>query len=47
MNRVLEYQNLITMLKEIDTEKNDSKTLKEVLNYIARELEKYIDDIKL
>ena len=47
MNRVLEYKNLITMLKEIDTEKNDSETLKEVLNYIARELEKYIDDIKL
>lgn len=47
MNRVLEYQNLIIMLKEIDTEKNDSETLKEVLNYIARELEKYINDIKL
>lgn len=47
MNRVLEYQNLITMLKGIDTEKNDSETLKEVLNYIARELEKYIDDIEL
>lgn len=47
MNRVLEYQNLIAMLKEIDTEKNDSKTLKEVLNCIARELEKYIDDIEL
>lgn len=46
MNRVLKFQNLITMLKEIDTEKNSAEDLKYVLNYIANELEKYIDDIR-
>lgn len=46
MNRVLYFQNLITMLREIDTQRNDAETLREVLNYIAQELEKYIDDIK-
>ena len=46
MNRVLEFQNLITMLKEIDTEKNSDEDLKYVLDYIANELEKYIDDIR-
>lgn len=46
MNRVLYFQNLITMLREIDTQKNDAETLREVLNYIAQELEQYVDDIK-
>ena len=46
MNRVLYFQNLIDMLKEIDTENNDSETLKEVLEYIASELEQFIDDIR-
>lgn len=46
MNRVLYFQNLILMLEELDTEKNDSQTLREILNYIANELKKYIDDIK-
>lgn len=46
MNRVLYFQNLISMLEEIDTERNDSETLREVLNYIASELKKYINDIK-
>lgn len=46
MNRVLYFQNLISMLEEIDTERNDSETLREVLNYIANELKKYINDIK-
>lgn len=46
MNRVLYFQNLITMLKEIDTEKNSAEALREVLDFIAIELEKYIDDIK-
>lgn len=46
MNKVLYFQNLITMLKEIDTQRNDAETLREILNYIAQELEKYIDDIK-
>lgn len=46
MNRVLYFQNLISMIEEIDVEKNDSETLREVLDYIANELKQYIDDIK-
>lgn len=46
MNRVLYFQNLITMLREIDTQRNDAEKLREVLNYIAQELEQYVDDIK-
>lgn len=46
MNRVLMYQNLINMLKELNLEKNSIETIREVLNYIATELEQYIDDIK-
>ena len=46
MNRVLYFKNLITMLEEIDTEKNDSQALREVLDFIANELKQYIDDIK-
>lgn len=46
MNRVLVFQNLISMLRELDLEKNDKETIREVLNYIANMLEEYIDDIK-
>lgn len=46
MNRVLDFQQLILMLRELDVVKNDSDTIREVLDYIANELEKYIDDIK-
>lgn len=46
MNRVLNFQQLILMLRELDVVKNDSDTIREVLDYIANELEKYIDDIK-
>lgn len=46
MNRVLVFQNLISMLRELDLEKNDKETIREVLNYIADMLEQYIDDIK-
>lgn len=46
MNRVLYFQNLISMIEEIDVEKNDSETLREILDYIANELKQYIDDIK-
>lgn len=35
--------NLIDMLRELDLEKNSIKTIREVLNYIADELENYID----
>lgn len=41
--KVLEYYNLLDMLREIDTEKNSAEDLREVLNYIANELEKYVD----
>jgi hypothetical protein len=34
------------MLEELDTEKNNSKEIKEVLLFIANELKKYINDIK-
>ena len=46
MNRVLVFQNLISMLRDLDLEKNDKETIREVLNYIADMLEEYIDDIK-
>lgn len=45
MNKSLYFQNLISMLEEIDTEKNDAETLKEVLNFIANELKKYVDEV--
>lgn len=43
---VLEYYNLLDMLKEIDVYKNSPEAIKEVLNYIASELEKYVDLMK-
>ena len=46
MSRLLLFQNLITMLEELDTEKNDAETLREVLDYIASMLKQFIDDIK-
>ena len=46
MDKVLNYYNLLDMLREIDLEKNDSETVKDVLNYIADELEKYVDLMK-
>ena len=46
MNRVLIFQNLINMLRDLDLEKNDKKAIREVLDYIANMLEHYIDDIK-
>ena len=38
-----QLMSLIDMLRTLDTEKNDSETIKEVLNFIADELEKFID----
>ena len=46
MDKIMEYYNLLDMLKQIDLEKNDKKTIKEVLNYVADELEKYVDLMK-
>lgn len=45
MNKTLQFQNLISILEELDTEKNDAKTIKEVLMFIANELKKYIDEV--
>ena len=46
MNRVLMYQELIQMLREINLTKNSIEDIREALDYIARQLENYIDDIK-
>ena len=46
MTRVMQFQDLIRMLKEIDLDKNDKETVRYVLNFIASELENYIDDIR-
>lgn len=46
MERKLRFLNLINMLRELDLEKNNNETIKDVLDYIAEELDKYIDDIK-
>lgn len=45
MNKTLYFQNLITMIEELDTQKNDAETIKEVLTFIANELKKYIDEV--
>ena len=41
--------NLISMLREIDLEKNDNKAIREVLDFVANELEKgnYLNKIDL
>lgn len=44
--KIIEYFNLLSMLREIDVEKNSPKDLRMALNYIAEELEKYIDLMK-
>lgn len=42
----IEILNLIDMLRELDIEKNDKKTIKEVLNFIADKLEELIEEVK-
>lgn len=42
----IKYINLLKMIREIDLEKNNKETIREVLDYIADELEKYIDLIR-
>ena len=44
--KAFEYLNLLAMLREIDTEKNSPEDLRVVLNYIAEQLEKYVDLMK-
>ena len=46
MNRVLLFQQLIKMLEELDIERNNKETIKEVIDFIANELKQYINDIK-
>lgn len=36
-------ENLIIMLKELDIEKNDKETIKEVINFIANKMEYELD----
>lgn len=38
------FQNIIKMLRELDTYKNSGETIHEVLEYIANELENLIQE---
>lgn len=40
----MDLLNLADMLRELDTEKNDRKTIKEVLEFIADKLEEYVGE---
>lgn len=42
----MDLLNLIDMLRELDVEKNDRKTIKEVLDFIADKLEEMIGDLQ-
>lgn len=46
MTRKEKYKNLVVMLEELDTQKNDSDTLRYVLDFIANQLKEFINDIK-
>lgn len=46
MNRKDLFITLIDMLREIDLEKNSKEILRDVLDYIADNLETYIEDIE-
>ena len=41
----MDLLNLIDMLRELDLEKNDRKTIKEVLDFVADKLEEMIGEI--
>jgi len=41
--QVFEYLNLLDMIREIDLEKNSKEDIRKVLDFIADELEKYVD----
>lgn len=45
-NKIEYFENLILMLRELDTKKNSSEALREVLNFIADNLENYTEDIR-
>ena len=42
----MDLLNLIDMLRELDIEKNDRKTIKEVLDFVADKLEEMIGDLQ-
>ena len=46
MNRKDLFITLIDMLREIDLERNSKEQLRDFLNYIANNLETYIEDIE-
>ena len=39
MKRTIKFQNLLTMLREIDTNKNTREDLKMIINWIADAME--------
>lgn len=42
----MDLLNLIDMLRELDLDKNDKKTIKEVLDFVADKLEEMIGDLQ-
>lgn len=44
MEKKLDLLNLVDMLRELDLEKNDTQTIREVLNFIADKIEEYVGD---
>ena len=42
MEKKMDLLNLADMLRELDLDKNDKETIKEVLNFIADKLEDYV-----
>lgn len=40
----MDLLNLADMLRELDLDKNDKKTIKEALNFIADKLEEYVGE---
>lgn len=42
----MDLLNLVDMLRELDLDKNDRKTIKEVLDFIADKLEEMIGDLQ-
>ena len=43
MKEKFDLLNLVDMLKEIDLEKNDKETVREVLNFVAEKLKDYVE----
>ena len=43
MKEKFDLLNLVDMLKEINLEKNDKETIREVLNFVAEKLKDYVE----